>query len=1266
MTPKPFTEKCIRMSITIERLNRYGLVCLLTGFVLLPACQIETVRPSASHSASYRPIQKTGKNPYAQVLPEVLDPSLTKLDLDRIFLPLDRISSDLDFLSDDPNFQELVIQPPPSPCLDDGRKVYLRGRWLLAKGKVTEAIRELDRALSCDPNSVELMELLSRANRRDGQLHRAETLSRAALHLAPDRILSYQTLGDIYFAQQRFSKAVALYRVGLRHHLANRDNALTVMMQLNQATALMAQGYYQAGLTSYQEAYRLLKRQRQYNHANAAMGQLAGQAHLVLVAMAGLHLQIGEISKAVDLLDETLEVLGDVDLVKLFVNSLATQRVSLSLRYRRVVAFCEYLLAVNYSPESTITNFYRACEKMSRLGDFTQRLGLWTQPAQGFRPLLDQRTYAYGLSLVEEYSQAEAVLLEALSSDSKSVPLYRELARLYRTWQRWTDMIEACSRLLNYSESSNVSGEMEWITESIGQIDQPSEVLEQWQRRGDFIPDASGYYLSGQLAQASGDEEQSEHFYRLGVSLNKQFYMSRQALCDLLLRQERYVDVLKLIENLNGHSVTDSKCLSYAGQAHSGLKQYDQAEAVYRRALLENKDASSGQIVLYLGDVLVRRGDYEQAELIFLDALDQSRDDQTIYPHLLGLYGGWNAQENLPPKLKEDTGSQLRKIFRQWLEVERDQDRAALADLGTQTQALEDLVQRYSQSRILHLLLSKLYAHQNRFEEAIAQLQPFLQADETDEELLELSGEYYVRSSDYAQAAEVYQALWKLSPDNPQRFLKVLTGLRLSNQADCGLDLLLADETQLLREKPEAIDLFQDESYRSFGITRRFDEAAVLYRQWLEEVEATGEPLSESGQKSALRVSVKLIWALEQTQNYDEAIERTRFLIEAYQPKDLRPVARLVRLLNVQRRFDESLELLSFLQELYPDKLLVLHQTAMIQVLAGQADQAIEKVNSWYLEQPDDPQRRQLLLTLLQRCQKLSEAIEYLQQWQEKSPSKNLAYHQFELLIESGQFEKAGELLDDSQLLKNDEGVIFEARIKLMTEQGKCPEALALVDTIIRDQKSAMALQLKSQILASCGNYEQAIELIELAIEVGGPQLVDYQLQYSLYLETAGRIDDALAVLEELLAENPELGSIQNNLGYLLVNHDRDLERAANLLESAYRSNPDSGATLDSLGWLHYKRGEFEMALRYLYQSTAAIFQIDAEIWDHLGDTAYQLGKQALAKYYWQQAVNHLIRRPPSRQECDFKDRVINKLEQLQLNQEVTVAEVLGLEKATP
>ena len=55
---------------------------------------------------------------------------------------------------------------------------------------------------------------------------------------------------------------------------------------------------------------------------------------------------------------------------------------------------------------------------------------------------------------------------------------------------------------------------------------------------------------------------------------------------------------------------------------------------------------------------------------------------------------------------------------------------------------------------------------------------------------------------------------------------------------------------------------------------------------------------------------------------------------------------------------------------------------------------------------------------------------------------------------------------------------------------------------------------------------------------------------------------------------------------------------------------------MDSLGWVHYRRGDLEVALEFL--QLAMEQQPDAEIAAHLGEVLWKLGQKDEALLVWQ------------------------------------------------
>ena len=106
-----------------------------------------------------------------------------------------------------------------------------------------------------------------------------------------------------------------------------------------------------------------------------------------------------------------------------------------------------------------------------------------------------------------------------------------------------------------------------------------------------------------------------------------------------------------------------------------------------------------------------------------------------------------------------------------------------------------------------------------------------------------------------------------------------------------------------------------------------------------------------------------------------------------------------------------------------------------------------------------------------------------------------------------------------------------------------------------------------------------------------------------------GDIRKGEAVLEEMLADDPENPSINNDLGYLYADQGKNLEKAEKMIRIALKSEPDNMAYLDSMGWVLFKLERFQEAAGYLEKASKLPGGGDSTILDHLADCYHKLNK---------------------------------------------------------
>ncbi|MCC6676813.1 MAG: hypothetical protein IT436_06690 [Phycisphaerales bacterium] len=135
-------------------------------------------------------------------------------------------------------------------------------------------------------------------------------------------------------------------------------------------------------------------------------------------------------------------------------------------------------------------------------------------------------------------------------------------------------------------------------------------------------------------------------------------------------------------------------------------------------------------------------------------------------------------------------------------------------------------------------------------------------------------------------------------------------------------------------------------------------------------------------------------------------------------------------------------------------------------------------------------------------------------------------------------------------------------------------------------------------------------------------------------LNSAGRDALAEAAYRRALSLRPDHPWVSNNLGYQLLEEDRELTEAERLLEAAYRALPDQASVIDSVGWLRYKQRVLddepgpdgavvrEGAITLLTRAANSESGRDNSVLqEHLGDALWAAGRRDEAVRRWTEAL---------------------------------------------
>jgi tetratricopeptide (TPR) repeat protein len=192
------------------------------------------------------------------------------------------------------------------------------------------------------------------------------------------------------------------------------------------------------------------------------------------------------------------------------------------------------------------------------------------------------------------------------------------------------------------------------------------------------------------------------------------------------------------------------------------------------------------------------------------------------------------------------------------------------------------------------------------------------------------------------------------------------------------------------------------------------------------------------------------------------------------------------------------------------------------------------------------------------------------------------------------------------------------ARVK--AEQSGLDAGLAHLEEfgLAQPQSGPPLVRARAALASAFKDEKRALKILDAGVQKY-PDTVDLRMDRAFLYERTGRVDAAIRDLRELASQRPGDVLVQNALGYVLADYDRQLQEANELVSAALMQSPDSAAVLDSMGWVLHRQGRQDEALRYLQRSHE--LGNDSEIDLHLGEVQWALGDKAAARKTWQQAL---------------------------------------------
>ncbi len=252
-----------------------------------------------------------------------------------------------------------------------------------------------------------------------------------------------------------------------------------------------------------------------------------------------------------------------------------------------------------------------------------------------------------------------------------------------------------------------------------------------------------------------------------------------------------------------------------------------------------------------------------------------------------------------------------------------------------------------------------------------------------------------------------------------------------------------------------------------------------------------------------------------------------------------------------------------------------------------------------------------------------------------------------ELLESVGQFDLAIE--EYKSVSAGDPGYHAAelGRAGALRRSDRAAQAIEVLEQLTRSHgHMAVVHSTLGDLLRGQEDYPGAIAAYDRAIELAPAEArLRWVLLYSRGIahERSDNFPQAEADFRAALDVNPEQPQVLNYLGYSLVEEQRNLDEALDMIERAVAASPGSGYIVDSLGWVFYRLGRYEEAVGQM-ERAVELLPVDPVVNDHLGDVYWAVGREREAEFQWRRALSFID--PDDDYDSEAKpDRIRRKLE---------------------
>jgi tetratricopeptide (TPR) repeat protein len=590
-------------------------------------------------------------------------------------------------------------------------------------------------------------------------------------------------------------------------------------------------------------------------------------------------------------------------------------------------------------------------------------------------------------------------------------------------------------------------------------------------------------------------------------------------------------------------------------------------------------------------------------------------------------------------------------------------------------------------SQYLSSGLAELYARSGRIRDAVSEAQDILQRDPNNLDAHRLLGHIYLRSLGDMQGGSGSENILKLAIQQYEDIVK-LDPSSADDHAMLG-HLYHADNQLKKAEQEEktAVKLAPDSEEAVTSL-------AMLYNEEGDTAKAaeTLSSVPESGRSAKLYAALGETY--DQQKNYKKSIDAYQHAIELDRD-NLDAIRGLAEAYEKDGQTDKALEQYKIIADANPEDARTYISMGEIYRREGKLDLALQNLKKAQSMVQDSEQISYDLATIYQTQGRYDEAIQVLQELLKKTEKADGKYSPEELENRGIFLERLGAAYEENN---NEQSAIsaFQQMLNLGDENAERGYG-AMVDTyrenkewqkatdIAREatQKLPNSRRLKmvyaSQI-ADTGQPEQGLQMVksllkgtpddrevyialanmysrlkrwpeaEAALDKAAPLATKQEDKENIEflraadLERQKKYPEAEAAFRKILTESPDNAAVLNYLGYMLADHNMQLDEALGMIKKAVDLEPANGAYLDSLGWAYFKLGKYDLAEDNLSKASQHMGS-DPTVQEHLGDLYQRTGRLKLAAAHWERAIEEWNKTVAPEVDQEEQAKVQKKLE---------------------